>query len=270
MLQKRIKDKSLLRLIGKWLRVGVIEDGRLLTSENGTYQGSVISPLLANVYLHHVLDLWVEEVVKPRMRGEISLHRFADDFVVCFQYRSDALKFQRVLPKRFAKYGLTLHPDKTRLIRFGRFASKDCWRLDDRRKPNAFSFLGFTFYCGRSREGKFVVKQKTMSKRLRRSLLRAAEWCRMNRHRPLQEQQKRLTAILEGHYQYYGLRNNYRSLKLFYRGVTVHWRKWLGRRGSTAVPCREFYRLLKRYPLPSPRITQGARWNQLELSGEFN
>lgn len=269
MLEKRIMDRDVLRLIGKWLRVGVVEDGKLLLSEDGTYQGSTISPLLANVYLHEVLDLWVEKVVKPRMRGEISLYRFADDFVACFQYQSDAVRFQQVLPKRFAKYGLTLHPDKTRLINFGRFALGKS-NGNRKRKPETFNFLGFTFYCGKSREGKFSVKVKTMSKRLRRGLLRIAKWCRNNRHQPLNEQQKRLEAILRGHYEYYGLRSNHRSLDNFYQGVIKLWWKWLGRRSrSPTMTWEKFITTLKRYPLPRPCITQGKRRNQLMLFGEF-
>jgi RNA-directed DNA polymerase len=268
MLQKRIADEAVLRLIGKWLSVGVVEDGKWLLSENGTYQGSVISPLLANVYLHEVLDLWFEEVVRPRMKGEVALYRFADDFVVCFQSRSDAERFLQVLPKRFAKYGLTLHPDKTRLIRFGRFAVQDSDK-DGKRKPDTFSFLGFTFYCGKTRWGKFTVKLKTMSKRIRRSLLRIGDWCRQNRHCPLSEQQERLTAVLQGHYQYYGVRTNSRSLAQVYRGTRILWRTWLGRRHrSGAVSWQKFEMILKRYPLPSPRITHGQRWNQLPLYGE--
>jgi group II intron reverse transcriptase/maturase len=269
MLQKRIQDQDVLRLIAKWLNVGVIEDGRLLTSENGTYQGSVISPVLANVYLHEVLDRWMEEQVKPRMRGEISLYRFADDFVVCFQYRSDAERFQQVLPKRFAKYGLRLHPEKTRLLAFGRFAEERAQR-DGKCKPETFGFLGFTFYGGKSRAGKFVVKYKTMSKRLKRGLLRWGQWCQQNRHLTLQEQRERLRVVLHGHYQYYGLQTNYRSLGLFYRGSLNLWRKWLGRRDrATAMTWEKFNKILQKYPLPGPRIRPGQRWNQLVLYGEF-
>lgn len=269
MLQKRIQDQDLLRLIGKWLHVGVVEDGRLLMTENGTYQGSVISPILANVYLHEVLDLWVEEAVKPRMRGEISLYRFADDFVVCFQYRSDAERFQEVLSKRFAKYGLKLHPDKTRLMAFGRFAEQEA-RRNGRRKPETFGFLGFTFYCGISRAGRFVVKCKTMSKRLRRGLLRWGQWCRQNRHYRLREQRERLRVVLHGHYQYYGLPANYRSLEQFYRGTIRLWRKWLGRRDrATVMTWQKFNEILQAYPLPRPRIRPGSQGLQLMLYGEL-
>lgn len=257
MLQKRIGEKSLHRLIGKWLRVGVIEDGRLLTSEDGTHQGSVISPLLANIYLHEVLDLWVERMVKPVMRGEVRLFRFADDFIVCFERRDDAERFQQVLPKRFAKYGLKLHPEKTRLIEFGRRKWGESRRTG--RKPPTFNFLGFTHYCGNSREGRFVVKVKTMGKRLGRKLKEVYQWCRRNRHLWVRVQWQRLSEVLRGHYQYYGRRTNYMGLDRFYRAVRRLWRKCLGRRSNDGYLTWERYnRLLRRYPLPVPRITRGA------------
>lgn len=269
MLQKRIQDKDLLRLISKWLAVGVVEDGRLLMTENGTYQGSVISPVLANVYLHEVLDLWVKEQVKPRMKGEMAIYRFADDFVACFQHRSDAERFLAVLPKRFAKFGLKLHPDKTRLLAFGRFAEQEA-RRTGRSKPETFGFLGFTFYGGKSRAGKFVVKYKTISKRLRRGLLRWGQWCQQNRHRSVREQQERLRVVLQGHYQYYGLPTNYQSLWQFYQGTKLLWRKWLGRRDrATAMTWQKFADILQRYPLPGPHIRRGQQDLQLTLYGEF-
>lgn len=268
MLQKRVVDKDVLRLIGKWLRVGVIDDGRLLLSEDGTYQGSIISPLLANVYLHEVLDLWLEHSVKPKLRGQVTLVRYADDFVICFQYRSDAEWMQQALPERFATFGLKLHPTKTRLMSFGRFEKERSQK--ERRKPNTFNFLGFTFYCTEDRKGRFTVKSKTMSKRLRRSLLRVADWCRRNRHRSVKEQRQHLAAVLKGHYEYYGLRANYRCLDQFYRGTQILWRKWLGRRSQkAAIPWSRFLGILKTYPLPLPYITQRPPQVQLELFAEF-
>ncbi len=268
MLKKRIVDKDILRLIGKWLAVGVIEDGKLLRSEDGTYQGSGVSPLLANVYLHEVLDLWMEREVKPRMRGAVTLFRYADDFVVCFRYQDDAERFQRVLPKRFERYGLKLHPDKTRLMSFGRFERENSQRQG--RKPNTFDFLGFTFYTTEDRKGRFTVKSKTMSKRLRRSLKQAGRWCRKNRHFPVRKQWRHLTAVLKGHYQYYGIRANYVCLKQFYLGIKSLWRKWLSRRSQKAYLSWEKYvRILKTYPLPTPWITQGTKPVQLELFSEF-
>src|SRR6202162_5540733 len=185
MIEKRISDDSVLRLIRKWIQVGVIEEGRLLLSETGTGQGQPISPILANIYLHYVLDEWFEEVVKPRLRGEAHEIRFADDAVLCFQYREDAEKVLSVLPKRFAKYGLTLHPEKTRLVDFGRYAEEHAKRQG--KKPATFDFLGFTHICARSRRGKFMVNTKTMKKRLRRGLTVVAEWCQEYRHEPVDQ-----------------------------------------------------------------------------------
>jgi RNA-directed DNA polymerase len=204
--------------------VGVIDDGKLLVSETGTGQGQPISPLLANVYLHHVLDQWFEQVVKPRLRGEAYEIRFADDAILCFQHKEDAEKVLRVLPKRFAKYGLTLHPEKTRLIEFGRFAAGNAKRRG--KKPETFNFLGFTHTGARSRKGKFTVHVKTIAKRLRRGLAAITEWCKKHRHDPVSVQQKTLNAKLRGHYQYYGRPTNYRSLWQFDRRVRRIWREW--------------------------------------------
>jgi group II intron reverse transcriptase/maturase len=268
MLPKRIVDKDVLRLIGKWLRSGVIEDGRLFPSKDGVPQGSVVSPLLANVYLHEALDLWVEQTVKPRMRGEVWLLRYADDFVLCFQYRDDAERVQQVLPKRFERYGLRLHPTKTRLFSFGRFERENSQRQG--RKPNTFNFLGFTFYTTEDRKGRFTVKSKTMSKRLRRGLSEVAAWCQKHRHDPVKEQRQHLTAVLQGHYQYYGIRANYRCLQQFYRRTLSLWKKWLSRRSQRGyVSWQKFLRILKSYPLPRPWITQGTKPVQLELFGAF-
>ncbi len=188
MIEKRVRDGSVLCLIRKWIQAGVIEEGRLLLSETGTGQGQTISPLLANIYLHHVLDEWFENEVKPRLRGEAHEIRFADDAVLCFQYKKEADKVMEVLPKRFAKYGLTIHPEKTRLVEFGRYAEEDAKRQG--KKPATFDFLGFTYVCARSRRGKFTVHVRTMKKRFRRGLKAIAEWCQENRHRPVGEQQK--------------------------------------------------------------------------------
>jgi RNA-directed DNA polymerase len=266
MLQKRIADKNILKLIGKWLRVGVIEDSRLLVTENGTYQGSVISPLLANIYLHEVLDRWMEEVVKPRLKSEVHLYRFADDFVICLQYPADATRLMEVLPKRFGKYGLTLHPKKTKLLQFGRFARE----RQMGRKPETFTFLGFTYYCSKTRNGKFTVKLKTASKRLRRSLSRIKEWCRTHRNIPVSTQSKALGMMMRGHYQYYGRKSNFPSLRKFYRAVLRIWQRWLSRRSNNGYICwSKFHRLLKKYPLPLPRITEGKVGKQLSLIGDL-
>ncbi len=253
MVERRIGDGSILRLIRKWIHMGVIDDGRLLVSKTGTGQGQIISPLLANVYLHHVLDLWMENEVRPRLKGKVIEVRYGDDAVFCFQYLEDAQKVLQVLPKRFAKYGLTLHPDKTRLVPFGRSALAQAER--DGTQPATFDFLGFTHICARSRRGKFTVHVKTMKKRLRRALLALAEWCRAHRHDAVEQQQHVLNAKLRGHYQYYGLPTNYRSLRQFYRGVQRLWHKWLNRRtrGRT-LPWPRYKQLLRRHPLLRPRI----------------
>src|SRR5712692_2028875 len=169
LIEKRVRDGGMLRLIGKWINVGVLEDGRLLVTQTGVGQGQVISPLLANIYLHYVLDEWFEDVVKPRLRGEAYEIRYADDFIVCFQYREDAERVLEVLRQRFEEYGLRLHPDKTRLIEFGRDALTKS-EAGGGPKPATFDFLGFTHVCRRSRRGKFTIHVRTMRKRLRRSL----------------------------------------------------------------------------------------------------
>jgi len=255
MIERRISDASILRLIRKWINIGVIDEGRLLVSETGTGQGQIISPLLANVYLHFVLDEWIERDVKPRLRGKAFEIRYADDAVLCFQYHEDAEKVLQMLPERFARYGLTLHPEKTRLVAFGREALARASRM--RTRPDTFDFLGLTHKCARSRRGKFTVHVKTMKKRLRRSLTEIAEWCRVHRHDPVDKQQATLNAKLRGHYQYYGRPTNYRSLWQFHRGVRRTWKKWLGRRSrGRTLTWGKYVQLLHRHPLLRPRISR--------------
>ena len=255
MIEKRISDASILRLLRKWINVGAIDEGRLLLSETGTGQGQIISPLLANVYLHFVLDEWFEDVVKPRLKGQAFAIRYADDGLLCFERREDAEKVLAVLPKRFAKFGLTLHPEKTRLVHFGRAALEKAER--DGVKADTFDFLGFTYLCARSRRGKFTLHVRTMKKRLRRSLKAVSEWCRRRRHDDVAEQQRVLNAKLRGHYQYYGRPTNYHSLWQFSRTVRCIWKKWLNRRtrGRTFT-WGAYNHLLDRYPLAIPRITR--------------
>lgn len=254
MIEKRVNDGSVLRLIQKWIKVGVIDDGKLLVSETGTGQGQPISPLLANIYLHYLLDEWFEEVVKPRLKGEAYEIRFADDAILCFQHKEDAEKVLRVLPKRFEKYGLTLHPEKTRLIEFGRYAARSARQQG--KTPETFDFLGLTHICARSRRGKFTVHVKTIAKRLRRGLKAVADWCKQHRHDPVAMQQKTLNAKLRGHYQYYGRPTNYRSLWQFYRRVRRIWREWLSRRTrGRPLTWDRFKEILRQYPLLQPRIT---------------
>ena len=254
MVEKRVSDGSVLRLIQKWIKVGVIEDGKLLMSEAGTGQGQPISPLLANIYLHHALDVWFGEMVKPRLKGEAYEIRFADDAILCFQHREDAEKVMRVLPKRFEKYGLTLHPEKTRLIEFGRHAARNAKKRG--KQPESFDFLGFKHLCARSRKGGFTVHVRTLAKRLRRGLKAIADWCKQHRRTPVNQQQEALNAKLRGHYQYYGRPTNYYSIWQFYRRVCRIWREWLGRR-TRGRPLRldRYNAILRQHPLLLPRIT---------------
>ena len=250
LLKRRVRDGVLLRLIGKWLNAGVLEEGALTYPEAGTPQGGVISPLLANVYLHYVLDEWFERVVRPRLKGRAFLTRYADDFVIGFSHRQDATRVMEVLPKRFGKYGLAIHPDKTRLVPFRR-PKRDGDDTRPRQQPGTFEFLGFLHYWGRSRQGRWVVKRKTAASRLTRALRTTARWCRLNRHRPIKEQHKALSRKLLGHFQYYGITGNGASLSRFAYAVRRTWRYWLARRRrKRQLPWERFNRLLEHYPLP--------------------
>ena len=254
MIERRVGDGSLLRLIRKWIHVGVLEEGRLLHSEKGTGQGQVISPLLANIYLHYVLDEWFEQEVKPRLRGRAYEVRYCDDFILCFEHREDAERVLRVLPQRFARYGLELHPEKTRLLAFGRHAAAQARRRGEG-KAATFDFLGFTHIGARSRRGRFTVHVRTRRTRVRRALQSISQWCQRHRHDPVVEQCAALNARLRGHYQYYGRPTNYRSLWQFYRNVRRIWKKWLNRRtrGKT-FRWTDFDALLARHPLLRPYI----------------
>lgn len=255
MIERRVGDGSILRLIRKWIHVGVMEDGRLLMSERGTGQGQVISPLLSNIYLHVVLDEWFENEVKPRLMGKAFEVRYADDGLFCFEYREDAERVLRVLHKRFAKFGLTLHPEKTCLIEFGRSAHKQGRRSGI--KPATFDFLGFTHMTATSLRGKFTIHLGTMKKRMRRAMKSIAVWCRTHRHLDLDRQWMILSAKLRGHYQYYGRPTNFRSLLKFYRLVRRLWHKWLNRRTRGRPLTWDAYEvILEHYPLPRPRITR--------------
>lgn len=252
----RIGDASILRLIGKWIHVGAIDQGRLLVTENGIGQGQVISPLLANIYLHHVLDLWFEEEVKPRLRGEAYEIRYADDGILCFQHRDDAERVLKALTLRFAKYGLTLHPEKTRLVEFGRDAAQNRAR-QGKGKPETFDFLGFTHICTLSRRGRFTIHLRTMRKRFRRSLKAVSDWCEKHLHETVEDQCVALNLKLRGHYQYYGRSSNYPAIGRFHRAVKRIWLKWLNRRTRGHLLGWEAYeRLLSRHPLLLPRISR--------------
>jgi len=212
--QKRVRDGVLLRLIGKWLKAGVLEDGALEYPDEGTPQGGVISPLLANIYLDEVLDAWFEREVKPRLRGPSFLFRYADDFIILFREEADALRVLDVLPKRFGRYGLTLHPGKTRLVAFRR-PGPSRPRGGDGGEPGSFELLGFNHHWARSRASKWVVKQSTSKSRFSRAMQKIAEWCRRNRHRPIREQWEQLREKVRGHDGYYGIIGNSRALARF-------------------------------------------------------
>jgi group II intron reverse transcriptase/maturase len=256
LLQLRVRDGVLKRLIGKWLKAGVLESGSVSYPDAGSPQGGVISPLAANVYLHYVLDVWFRQEVRPRLKGDAHLIRYADDFVILFTHEEDARRVMEVLPKRFGKYGLALHPDKTRLIPFSRPSRKTDGGADDRDdQPGTFDLLGFTHYWGRSRRGGWAVMRKTATKRLSRAVRSIAQWCRDHRHRPVGEQHVTLSQKVRGHYAYYGITGNARALQWFLLAVHRAWRKWLNRRNrQREMLWDRFNRLLKRYRLPPPRI----------------
>ena len=255
-----MRDGVLLRLIGKWLNAGVLEDGNLSFPSAGSPQGGVISPMLANVYLHYVLDDWFEREVKPRLKGRAFLSRYADDFVMGFTCEADARRVLDVLPKRFGKYGLTIHPEKTRLVPFRRPSGRPA-RVNSAvvPQPGTFDLLGFTHYWGLSRNGNWVVKRQTAASRLRRAIRTIAQWCRNHRHEPIRQQHQTLSRKLRGHLAYYGIRCNAAALRAYRDAVVRSWRKWLSRRrrgGDLAWP--DFNRLLARYALPAAVVVHSV------------
>ena len=255
-LDERVTDGVIRRAIDKWLKAGVLEQGAVTHPDEGTPQGGVVSPILANVYLHSVLDRWFETDVKPRLRGRAFLVRYADDFVIAFEQESDARRVMEVLPKRFARYDLTLHPDKTRLVNFTRPRKDGNGEGDG---PGSFDLLGFNHHWGRSRKGNNVVQRTTMRSRFTRAIGRVREWCRAHRHLPIAEQSVALGHKLRGHFEYYGITGNSTALWRLAYEVVHTWHKWLCRRSQKPrMPWQRFQRLLLRHPLPSPRITHGA------------
>lgn len=250
-IQKRVNDGGINRLIGKWLNAGVVEDGQRSRSKKGTPQGGVISPLLANIFLHYVLDEWFIKDVQPRMRGRCFLVRYADDFIIGFERKDDALRVMEVLPKRFGRFGLSIHPDKTKMVRFGR--PPNGGMSEDN---GTFDFLGFTYFWAKSRRGKWIIKKKTMGKRLNRFVKSIWQWCRFNRHEPLEKQHKMLCLKLRGHYQYYAVNHNSHSLHAARHHSWRTWRYWLSKRsGKGVISWSNFERVIcKKFPLPHPRI----------------
>ena len=251
-LSHRVRDGVIARLIGKWLNAGVMQGNTLTHPEAGTPQGGVISPLLANIYLHEVLDEWFVREVRPRLSGRVELVRYADDFVFVFAQKKDAERVLDVLPKRFGAYGLTLHPDKTRLVPFRR---PDLDDRDGNAGPGTFDLLGFTHHWGLSRSGKWIVKRRTAKDRFSRTLRRIQGWCRVHRHLDVEAQRHALAQKLQGHYGYFGITGNYMGLARLLHEVTAVWRKWLSRRSqNAALTWPQMHALLKRHPLPMPRI----------------
>jgi group II intron reverse transcriptase/maturase len=250
-LRLRVRDGVLLRLVDKWLKAGVMEKGSVSYPEAGSPQGGVVSPILSNVFLHYVLDLWFEQEVKPRLRHRAFLVRFADDFVIGLRDYRDAQRVMEALPKRFGRYGLTVHPTKTKLVSFRPPSSstKD-QNGSPSDRPGTFDFLGFTHYWAKSRRGYWVVKLKTAADRFSRAMRSIASWCRANRHLSKREQQQKLNEKLRGHYAYYGVTGNSGALSSFRREVERCWHKWLRRRNrQREMPWDRFQRMLQHYTL---------------------
>jgi RNA-directed DNA polymerase len=252
-LDRRVRDGVIRRAIDKWLKAGVMEGGALWRQETGTPQGGVVSPILANLYLHEVLDLWFQRDVLPRLKGVAALVRYADDAVLVFASESDAKRVMEVLPKRFGKYGLSLHPRKTKLVDFKRPSNGGPGGSE------SFDLLGFTHFWGKSRKGRWVVQRRTAKDRFARALKKVGEWCRLERHLSVREQHRSLCRKLAGHNQYYGITGNYHALARFYRSVRMVWRKWLDRRSQKAKMSWDRYnRLLDTYRLPKPRVVHSV------------
>jgi len=249
MLSQRVSDGVINRVIGKWLNAGVMDGDQRLYPEKGTPQGGVISPLLSNLFLHEVLDKWFVEIVKPRMRGKVSMIRYADDAVILCKYKEDAEKIYKVLGKRFERFGLKIHPEKTKLLDFSRPG-------EGQGKGNyTFTYLGFTHYWTKSRKGRWMVGRKTDSKRFKRAVTAINAWCKANRHLRMREQWEKLKAKITGHYAYYGISLNFQSISEFYQQIQAVWLKWLNRRGKQgSLNWESFKDYLKDWPLPKPKI----------------
>jgi len=263
LLEHRIGDRRIIRLIQKWLKAGVLEDGIVSASDRGTGQGSVISPLLANVYLHYVLDLWAARWRRREANGDMIIVRYADDFIVGFQYERDARSFLDELRARLQEFALSLHAEKTRLIEFGRFAAKDR-KARGQGKPETFNFLGFTFICGKTRSGKFLLIRKTRRDRMRAKLRRLKQemWRRM--HHPIPQQGKWLGHVVRGYFNYHAVPMNFRSLAVFRVEVAKRWRRVLSRRSQRGnLNWAQMTQLMNEW-LPRPRILHP--WPSLSIA----
>jgi len=246
---RRVSDGVIQRIIGKWLNAGVMDNGNLQRTDKGTPQGGVISPLLSNIYLHEVLDDWFLKTVKPRLKGKAFLVRYADDAVIGCERQEDAERIMKVLPLRFTKYGLTIHPEKTRLVDFSKPEATSY------KGSGSFTFLGFTHFWMKSKKGRWVVGRKTDKKRLCRSIKAITEWCRESRCLSIQDQHRMLTSKLRGHYAYYGITSNFRSLEQFFLRIREIWFKWLNRRSDKrSLYWWQYLKYLRLHPLPYPKI----------------
>jgi group II intron reverse transcriptase/maturase len=262
--EHRIADRRVVRHIQKWLNAGVLEDGKRTQMEEGTPQGGSISPLLANVYLHYVFDLWADQWRKTQAHGDVVIVRYADDFVVGFQHRQDAERFLAELRERFRKFNLELHPDKTRLFRFGRFASQQREERGEG-KPETFNFLGFTHSCGTTRQGKFIVLRQPMKKRMRAKLKEIKQELRERLHDPVADVGKWLRSVVTGWMRYYAVPLTYDILATFRRHVTWLWSKALRRRSQkSCMTWRDMFRLAN-FWLPAPRIYHPYPWDRLRV-----
>ena len=249
-IKRRVNDGGILRLVGKWLNAGVMEEGIHSYPGKGVPQGGVISPVLSDIFLHYVLDEWYVEQVLPRMRGRCFIIRWADDFIIGCELESDAKRLMDVLPKRFNEYALALHAEKTAVIDFRRPPS-----TVKGKGKGTFDFLGFTFYWSKSRRGYWVIKKKTAAKRLSRFVKGLWQWCRENRHEPIKEQYRTLCSKLRGYYQYFGVRSNYKALAVVFKCAEKAWRFWLSRRSHKGgISWRKFEKIRASFPLPKPRI----------------
>lgn len=263
-LELRVRDKALIRYIGRWLKAGVLEEGVVYHPRAGSPQGGVISPLLANIYLHEVMDKWFETEVKPRLGREAFLIRFADDMVIVFASKRDARRVMEVLPKRFGRYGLSLHPEKTRLVEFRK--PRNGPRSQGGKRSGTFDMLGFTHYWGLSRKGKWVVKRRTAKGRFSRAVSAINQWLRRVRHWPKERQYAELRRKMQGHYGYYGITGNARALDRYRRAVERLWRKWLGRRSQRAhLSWTKMRRFLKRFRLPPARVVHSVYGRTVNL-----
>jgi len=253
LLEERIGDRRMLHLIQKWLKVGVLEDGKVRASDRGTAQGAVISPLLANIYLHHALDLWAESWRRREATGDVIIVRYADDFIVGFQHEGDARRFLDELRNRLEEYALSLHPEKTRLIEFGRFAAENRKRRG-LGKPETFNFLGFTFICGKSRRGKFLIKRRTRRDRMRTKLKEIKQALRRRMHQGIPAQGKWLVQVVRGYFRYHAVPTNEHALVAFRDEVTKAWRRTLSRRSQKGYIAWEQMKSIAEAWLPKPKI----------------